>query len=76
MYGGDEDVNPGVYPQANGLASSAVAIQNDLPESEQEGASAESISEMLGPVMNPTTGGQQANNGITGANSPLTQGTI
>lgn len=76
MYGGDEDVNPGVYPQANGLASNAALIQNDLPESEQEDASADSIAEMLGPVMNPTTGGQQANNGITGANSPLTQGTI
>jgi hypothetical protein len=76
MYGGDEDINPGVYPQANGLASSAALIQNDLPTGESEDASAESISEMLGPVMNPTTGGQQANNGITGANSPLTQGTI
>lgn len=74
MYGYDEKVSPSSYPHANGLASSAAIIENDLPEEGE--ASSESISEMLGPVMSPSTGGTQANNGITGANSPLTQGTI
>lgn len=75
LYGNDENINPSEYPQANGLASNSVAIANDLP-SDTEPASTESITEMLGPVMSPSTGGLQANNGITGANSPLTQGTM
>ena len=75
LYGNDENINPSEYPQANGLASNSVAIANDLP-SDTEPASTESITEMLGPVMSPSTGGRQANNGITGANSPLTQGTM
>ncbi len=76
MYGNDDGNNPSRYPQANGLASSAVAIANDLPEEDQEDASPSAVNEMLMPLMGTETGGRQANNGITGANSPLTQGTI
>ena len=78
MYGNDEDVSPGMYPQENGLASNAVAIQQDLPE-EEEGdtsASQQAIGEMLSPLMGTGTGGLQANDGITGVNSPLSQGTM
>ena len=77
MYGSDEDVNPSVYPQANGLASNAVAIQQDLPEEDEDtSASQQAVNEMLSPLMGTGTGGLQANDGITGANSPLSQGTM
>jgi hypothetical protein len=77
MYGYDDEVSPGVYPHANGLASNAMVIPEETTEEVQDdNVSEDTISEMLGPVMNPTTGGISANNGITGANSPLTQGTI
>ena len=77
MYGRDKDINPGIYPQANGMASNAVAIQQDLPEGEDDtSASQQAISEMLSPLMGTNTGGLQANDGITGVNSPLSQGTM
>ena len=77
MYGRDKDINPSEYPQANGMASNAVAIQQDLPESEDDtSASQQAISEMLSPLMGTNTGGLQANDGITGVNSPLSQGTM
>ena len=75
MSGTEEDMTPSTYPQANGMASSVVDIDNDLPETEDE-ASSESVSEMLAPLMGTTTGGRAANDGITGVNSPLSQGTI
>ena len=77
MYGHDKDINPSEYPQANGMASNAVAIQQDLPESEDDtSASQQAINEMLSPLMGTNTGGLQANDGITGVNSPLSQGTM
>ena len=74
LMGNDEDMNPGMYPQANGMASSSVPLENDIPAEEQADPGA--MAEMMAPVMAPSTGGLQANNGITGANSPLTQGTM
>lgn len=74
LMGNDEDMNPGMYPQANGMASSSVPLENEIPTDEQVDPGA--MAEMMSPVMTPSTGGLQANNGITGVNSPLTQGTV
>ena len=65
---------PGAYPQANGQASGATAVEvtNEPEEETTETANAETLRTLLGP----TTGGQYANNGISGVNSPLTQGVI
>lgn len=64
---------PGDYPQANGMASSATAVTVPTGETTQEeGANAQTLQTLL----SPTTGGQYANNGISGVNSPLTQGVI
>ena len=77
MYGNDAKIAPSAYPHSDGSQNDAIVISND--ENDTEGdtdASQQAVNEMLSPLMGTGTGGQYANDGITGANSPLTQGTI
>ena len=65
---------PGAYPQANGLASGATAVA--VPTEEEDDGTEEANAQTLQTLLGPTTGGQYANNAISGVNSPLTQGVI
>lgn len=65
---------PGAYPQANGLASGATAVE--VPAVEEDDGTEEANAQTLQTLLGPTTGGQYANNAISGVNSPLTQGVI
>lgn len=65
---------PGAYPQANGQASGATAVE--VPAVEEDDGTEEANAQTLQTLLGPTTGGQYANNAISGVNSPLTQGVI
>ena len=71
----ENQITPSAYVPASGPQLQAVAYPDSgytKLEDEQGGASEATLQALL----SPTTGGRLANNGITGANSPLTQGTI
>ena len=77
MYGNDAKIAPNAYPHSDGSQNDAVVISGDENDSEDDtDASQQAVNEMLSPLMGTGTGGQYANDGITGVNSPLTQGTI
>ena len=65
---------PSTYPQANGQASSATAVT--VPTFDEEEPTEEANAQTLQALLGPTAGGQYANNGISGVNSPLMQGTV
>ena len=77
MYGNDAGVVPGLYPHSDGSQNDAMVISNDEIDTEGDtDASQASVNEMLTPLMGTGTGGQYANDGIVGVNSPLSQGTM
>ena len=65
---------PGTYPQANGQASGATAVE--VPSYDDEDDTEQANAQTLQTLLSPTTGGQYANNAISGVNSPLTQGVV
>ena len=65
---------PGTYPQANGQASGATAVE--VPPYDEEDTTEQANAQTLQTLLSPTTGGQYANNAISGVNSPLTQGVV
>lgn len=73
----DNAPTPSDYVPASGPQLQAVAYPDSAvvttEEEAQKGGASEATLEAL---LSPTTGGRLANNGITGVNSPLTQGTI
>lgn len=66
---------PSTYPQANGQASNATAVTVPTFDEEEDGTE-EANAQTLQALLGPTAGGQYANNGISGVNSPLMQGTV
>ena len=67
-----ESMRPNMLPQSSVPATAVI-----LPEaagSENEGV--EATDQTLQALLGPTTGGMQANDGLTGVNSPLAQGMI
>ena len=68
----DDAPTPADYPQSNSIALPA-AVESD-PASTDE--TPEVTPEVLQELLNPISGGREANNGITGVNSPLAQGSM
>ena len=69
-YLGQAQTPGGYVPSA--LPAQPIPVTNEAAPETEDAASQATLSALMGP----TTGGQYANNGISGVNSPLSQGVI